>query len=150
MECKEVRKKLKEYASHQIHGENELLEMDKHIENCLVCKRELMLWQDVMSKQRETQQLASYMGGDFKIRAKQRVVKMNSDMSLPPAARRIMSMQKAFTSVTGRLVIQLIALLAGVLYFVMVLKKGANFLSVFFIALGFGTLFFLVLKKKKK
>ena len=149
MECKAVRKKLKEYVNHQILDENELLSMENHIETCLVCKRELLLWQEVTAKQQETGRLASYLDGDFRTRVKYRMAKINSDMTLPPAARRIMSMRKAFTSVTGRLILQIILLLIGVLYFVLVLKKGANLFSVFFIALGFGTLFFLVLRKKK-
>ena len=150
MECRAARKKLKEYASNQIHEESELLAMDKHIESCFVCKRELLLWQEVVSKQIETQRLASYVDGDFRSRVKYRMAKINSDMSLPPAVRRIMSIQKIFSSTTGRLVLQLIVLLFGLLYLIFVLKKGANIFSLFFIMLGFGMLFFLVLKKKKK
>ena len=150
MECKEVRKKLKEYAASQIYDVETLREMELHIETCEICKRELYLWQDVVAKQRETHRLASYLDGDFRTRVKYRMAKINSDMSLPPAARRILAIRKAFSSVTGRLVFQLTLLLLGVLYFVLVLKKGANLFSVFFIVLGFGTLFFLVLKKKKK
>lgn len=149
MECKDVRKKLKEYASHEIRVEQELLEMDKHIETCLICKRELLLWQEVMSKQKETQRLNSFLDGGFRSRVKYRMGKINSDSALPPAARRILSMQKAFTSVTGRLVMQIVLLLLGVLYLVFVLKKGTNLISLALIVLGFGTLFFLVLKKKK-
>ncbi|MEI7542664.1 MAG: hypothetical protein WCJ94_05380 [bacterium] len=149
MECKEVRKKLKEYASHEIHVEEELLAMDKHIETCLICKRELLLWQDVMSKQKENQRLNSLLEGGFRSRVKYRMGKINSDSALPPAARRILSMQKAFTSVTGRLVMQIALLLLGVLYLVFILKKGANIISLALIIIGFGTLFFLVIKKKK-
>lgn len=148
MECKVARKKLKEYASGMIHDEKELLSMDTHIESCMICKRELMLWQDVLAKQMEAQNLASHMDGDFRSRVKNRVNKINLDHTLPPAARRIMSLQKLFGSPKGRMVIQIIALLIGVLFFLLFIKKGTNMFSVFFVALGFSALLFLVLKKK--
>jgi anti-sigma factor RsiW len=150
MECKEVRKKLKEYAADEIYNEDALQEMELHIETCQVCKRELLLWQDVVAKQKETSRLASYLDGDFRTRVKYRMAKIDSDRNLPPAARRIMALQKAFRSVTGRLVLQLVLLLIGVLYFLLVMRKGANLFSVFFIVLGFGTLIFLLFQKKKK
>jgi len=149
MECKEVRKKLKEYASNEIYSEETLEEMEVHISTCIICKRELLLWQEVVSKQKETARLASYLDKDFRTRVKYRLAKIDSDRGLPPAARRIMALQKAFGSVTGRLVLQLVILLVGVLYFVLVMKKGANLLSVFFIVVGFGTLIFMLFKKKK-
>lgn len=148
MECRNARKRLKEYASNQILDENELLAMDAHIGSCPVCKRELLLWQEVVAKQMETNRLASHLDGDFKTRVKYRVNKINSEFSLPPAARRIMSIQKIFASPKGRLVIQIIALLIGVLFFMLFIKKGTNMLSVFFVALGFAALLTLILKKK--
>jgi anti-sigma factor RsiW len=150
MECREVRKKLKEYASDVIYDEEILQEMELHIETCQVCKRELLLWQDVVAKQKENSKLASYLDGDFRTRVKYRMAKIESDRNMPPAARRIMALQKAFRSVTGRLVFQLVLLLIGVLYFLLVMRKGANLFSVFFIVLGFGTLIFLLFQKKKK
>jgi hypothetical protein len=149
MECMEVRKKLKEYAALEIKDREVMREMEEHIETCVICKRELLMWQEVVAKQRETHRLSGYLDGDFRTRVNYRLGRINSDKSLPAAARKLNAMQKMFNSVTGRLVIQIFMLLLGVLYLVLVLKKGTNFLSVIFIIIGFGTLFFLVLKKKK-
>jgi hypothetical protein len=150
MECKEVRKKLKEYAFNEIYVEDDLHAMEEHIAACVICKRELLLWQEVASKQKETMRLASYLEGDFRTRVKYRLARINSGATLPPAVRRLMSVQKAFTSEKGRLVLQLSLLLMGLIYFIFVLRKGTNIISLFFMIVGFGSLFFLVLKKKKK
>lgn len=128
--------------------EKELLAMDEHIGSCPVCKRELMMWQDVVAKQIETQNLSSHLDGDFRSRVKYRMNKITSDLSLPPAARRILSIQKLFASAKGRLVIQIIVLLLGLLFFMIFIRKGTNMLSVFFILLGFAALLTLILKKK--
>ena len=150
MECKEVRSKLKEYVTLEIKDEYILKQMEEHIENCVICKRELLLWQDVLAKQMETSRLASYLTGGFRSRVKYRLNRIEGDSSLPPAVKRIQAMQRLLTSPTGRLVVQILILLMGVLFLLFVLKKGTNIISLGFILLGFSMLLFLVIKNRKK
>jgi anti-sigma factor RsiW len=149
MEHREVRSRLKEYAADRITSREAMDEMAVHIEKCEICKRELMLWQDVMAKRRENERLTQYIPEKFRDRVKYRMDQLEKEKNLPPPVVRMRAMQKAFTSTTGRLVIQISILLLGFVWFLFVMKKGTNLISLFFLIAGFGALFFLVLKKKK-
>lgn len=149
MEHKEVRAKLKEYAADEIKSRETMDEMALHIETCEICKRELLLWQEVFSKRMETQRLQQYLPVKFRDRVKYRMAQLEKEKNLPPAVMRMRALQKAFTSTTGRLIVQVSILLLGFIWFLFVMKKGVNPLSLIFMIIGFGALFFLVLKKKK-
>jgi anti-sigma factor RsiW len=149
MEHKEVRSKLKEYAADELRDKGTMDEMSVHIETCEICKRELFLWQEVMAKQIETRKLAQYLPEKFRDRVKYRMAQLDKEKNLPPAVMRIRAMQKMLTSTTGKLVVQISILLLGFLFFLLVMKKGANPISLVFLIIGFGSLFFLALKKKK-
>ena len=149
MDHKMVRAKLKEYALGEIDNKKKENEMTMHIEKCEICKRELLLWQELIDKQMVNERLASYIPKEFRDRVSYRMNKINSDSDLPPIVRRIHAMQKAMSSITGRLVVQVLILLAALIYLIMLKSHGLNIFAFVFMAIGFIVIFFVLLRKKK-
>lgn len=149
MDHKQTRARLKEYALGEIDSKQTENEMSLHIETCEICKRELLLWQDLIDKQVVNERLASYIPKEFRDRVSYRMNKINSDRDLPPIVRRIHAMQRAMSSVTGRLVLQVLILLAALIYLIMVKRQGLNVIAFVFMAIGFIVIFIVLLQKKK-
>ncbi len=150
MEHKDVRAKLKEYTVDELDKDT-MREMEIHIETCVICKKELLLWQEVIAKQKENARIRQFIpSGTFRERINYRMNRMESEKNLPPLIMRMKAIERALTSTTGRMIIQMSVLLLGFLWLLFVVKKGTSLLSLFFLMIGFGALFFLILKRKKK
>ncbi|MGD0565732.1 MAG: hypothetical protein ABSA34_00180 [Candidatus Goldiibacteriota bacterium] len=149
MDHKQTRAKLKEYAEDMIIDKAVEREMAEHIETCEICKRELLLWQEVTETRKANERFASYIPKTFRERVSYRMNKINSDRDLPPVVRRMQAIQQAFSSVTGRLVVQVLILLAALIYLIMVKSHGLNLVALLFMAIGFVVIFFILLRKKK-
>jgi anti-sigma factor RsiW len=149
MDHKQARTRLKEYALGEIADKEQEKEMTLHIEKCEICKRELLLWQELIDKQMVNERLASYIPKEFRDRVSYRMNKINSDRDLPPIVRRIHAMQRAMSSVTGKLIVQVLILLAALIYLIMVKRHGLNFIAFVFMAIGFIVIFIVLLRKKK-
>ncbi len=147
MECNRVRKNLREYAKDEIKDDSLISEMEAHIKGCPVCKKELLLWQDVLQRREQIKR----MGGDlsFRDRMRKRRKEADVDYRLPPVVRRLKAMDKLFSSVKGKLIIQVTFLLLAFLLFFMFINKETNIMVPILVVIGFGSIFFLVLRKKK-
>jgi hypothetical protein len=149
MDHKETRAKLKDYAEDMITDKAVEKEMAIHIETCEICKRELLLWQGLTETRKANERFASYIPKTFRERVSYRMNKINADRDLPPIVRRMQAMQQALSSVTGRLVVQVLILLAALIYLIMVKTHGLNLVALLFMAAGFIVIFFVLLRKKK-
>ena len=81
MDHGETRAKLKEYAEDRITDKTVEDEMAVHIETCEICKRELLLWQEVAEKRKANERFASYIPKTFRERVSYRMNKINSEDS---------------------------------------------------------------------
>jgi len=124
MKCGKVRSKLKEYAEGKIYLSDEKGFMEKHIEKCPICMKELEMWQDVLNKQKKVKQMRS--DGNLAERVKKRKEKMERNQ---PAARKMLSMQKFLSDKMGCLVMQVILLMiiVGIFYIFYTEEKSPLF-----------------------
>ena len=146
MECFDARKKLKEYATDRIGSEAERLEMEAHINGCPVCKRELMMWQDLTEKQAAISRLQARLPVELKDRIKYRMQKNSKQPGVPPIVK-----QMHWLGGKGGMVIMLVLISVGLIY---VLRGAAGFKHSGFVAVliffGFAILFLLLLFRKQK
>jgi hypothetical protein len=150
IDCTEARKKLKEYAAGTIREKEQVLLMELHISGCELCKRELLLWQEVMDKQRAVGAMQAGMPEDLRGRVKYRIDKSAREAAVPPVVNRMKAMAGLFSSARGRLVI-LSALIFGALIFILQnAYAGKSFLTPLLFGFGFFVLLLLVIFKNKK
>jgi anti-sigma factor RsiW len=146
MECSRVRKKLKEYANDEITNTDERLLMEEHVAGCPVCKRELLLWQEVMDRQRAVRGMQSKMPKELKDRIKYRMQKLQKGPGAPPLLKKM----SAFTGKKGSLIIMFILICAALLsifHFGYFKSRIVVPMLVFF---GFAILFWLMLFRGNK
>ncbi|MBP7791545.1 MAG: zf-HC2 domain-containing protein [Candidatus Goldbacteria bacterium] len=150
MECQIARKKLKDYVKGNIINPDEKKELEEHIKNCAVCKRELYLWQEVINKQKEISDMQDNLPQDLRDRIKYRVKQSQREASLPPAARKLHSMGKIWSSTKARLIVEILIVLISLVVLFKYMHGGKNLLVPFLILFGFIVLFTIMLKGRKE
>jgi hypothetical protein len=145
MECAEIRKKLKEYANDEINSKEDLLKMETHIGRCEVCKRELLLWQEVMDKQRAVGGMQAGMPKELKDRIKYKMAGNQKHAAMAPMAKK-------FKALAGKgTLIAVFVLICIVLIFIL---RSSNLkhsiIGPILIFSGFAILFLLVLFRGPK
>lgn len=146
MECYKCRKNLREYAAGEIHDKLLLKEMEEHINECYICKKELLMWQELIEKQKVLGKMRT--GMDLKDRLRMRMNAADSDMHLPMPMRHLKNISRAWRSNTGRLVLQVSIVLAGFIWVLAIKKYGVNVPALIFVLIGFFVMIFLMLKKR--
>lgn len=150
MECSIARKKLKDYVKDNIIDIKEKKELEEHIENCVICKRELYLWQDVLEKQKVISNLQSNLSSDIRNRIKYRINQAGKEASLPPSIHKLRAIGKIWSSTKGRLIIEILIILASLVILYKYMHGGKNLLVPFLILFGFVVLFIIMLKGRKE
>jgi|DewCreStandDraft_4_1066084.scaffolds.fasta_scaffold14969_4 hypothetical protein len=150
MECSVARKKLKDYAKGNIINTDEKLELENHIKDCAICKRELYLWQDVIEKQKIISNIQDNMPLNLRDRIKYRMNQSQKEKFLPPAIHRLRAMGKIWSSTKGRLIIEILIVLISLVILFKYMQGGKNLIVPFLIIFGFLVLFILMLKGKKE
>jgi len=145
MECEKVRKKLKQYASDEITDPLEKEGMEAHITGCPVCKRELLMWQEVLDRQK---MIRETMPNSFSERVKKRAKNMNAHAQLPPIVRRMQAVSGFISSPKGCLLMQIIIVMLGFLGIFTFVHRDTGVIFSVLVVLAFGSLFFLLLRKK--
>jgi anti-sigma factor ChrR (cupin superfamily) len=141
MECAEARKKLKAYAEDGLPAD-ESQQVAGHVETCPVCKKELLLWQQVTEKKTAIKKMQARLPKEMKDRIKYRNA---SDPDLPPLAKKM----RMFNN--KGMLITVLVMICGALFFVTRFAPMANrFLSPILIFSGFAILFLLFLFRKPK
>ena len=143
MECADVRKRLKEYAGGAIQDPGERLRMEEHIKTCPVCKRELLMWQEVLDKQRVVSRMQSGLPKELKDRIKYRMAKNLKQPDLPPSIKKIQSFAKG----RGALIIVYLLTCAALLFLSRTVKFKNPVLEPMLFFTGFAILFLLLLFK---
>jgi len=149
MECIYARKKLKDYVKGNIVDVEEKKQLEEHIKDCPVCKRELYMWQDVIEKQKVISNLQNNLSSDIRSRIKYRLHQSQKEASLPVAIHKLRAIGKIWSSTKGRLIIEIIIILASLIILFKYLHGGKSLLVPFLILFGFITLFFIMLKGRK-
>ncbi len=150
MECQYVRKKLKDYVKGNITDIDEKKQMEEHIKDCAICKRELYLWQDVIDRQKLISNIQDNLSSDIRSRIKYRLNQSEKETSLPPAIHKLRAMGKIWSSTKGRLIVETIIILASLVVLFKYLHGGKSLIVPFLILFGFIVLFFIMLKGKKE
>ncbi len=85
MEHNDVRKRLKQYTAGEIKDLALLSEMEKHIDTCYICKKELSMWNESLDRQKLLQELGKNLSPkDFRSRVGQRMASLDRNPNLPP------------------------------------------------------------------
>jgi hypothetical protein len=149
MECNTARRKLKDYAKGNITDINEKHELEEHIKDCAICKRELYLWQDVIEKQKVLSEMQINMPSDIRSRIKYRLNNLEKEQSLPPAVHKLRAIGKIWSGKKGRLIIEILIILASLVVLFKHMHGGKGLLVPFLIIFGFLVLFIIMLKGSK-
>ena len=112
MECGEARKKLKDYAAGAMPGKEERASLEAHVALCPVCKKELLLWQDVLDRQAAVRGLQRNLPEELRQRLKYRAAILQKVAMQPPLMNRLKAISRMWESPTGRLLIQIFFLMA--------------------------------------
>ncbi len=145
LKCGNIRKKLKDYALGQIEDEIFKKEIEEHLEKCIICKRELLLWQDVLEKQKLLKNIT--LNKSFKERIEKRIKSLENGPEVPRLVRQINAINTFLTSPKGCLLTQILIITAGFLFVLLFLHKGTNFLFVFLVLIAAFSMIFLLFKK---
>lgn len=149
MECNIARKKLKDYAKGNIIDINEKHELEEHIKDCAICKRELYLWQDVIEKQKVLSEMQRNIPTDLRNRLKYRLNNLEKEQLLPPAVHKLRAIGKIWSDAKGRLIIEILIILASLVVLVKHMHSGKGLLVPFLIIFGFLVIFIIMLKGRK-
>jgi anti-sigma factor RsiW len=153
MECAEVRKKLKEYANDEIRDKSGRAAIESHVASCPVCKRELLMWQEVMDKQRAVKEMQSNMPKELKDRVKYRMDKSAKSSGVPPVLKKIKAFDKIWNTPNGMLIIGSAVILAPAII-IMVLFRNMHpeksLLAPILVLFGFTVMFAILIFKRKK
>ncbi|GEM_PF-1410937 len=145
IECDKIRKKLKDYAADDIKDELLIKKIEEHLEKCIICKRELLLWQDVLEKQKIIRNIN--LSNDFKDRIKKRIKSLESGPEVPRVVRQVNAINTFLTSPKGCLLTQIFIITAGFLFVILFLYKETNILFIFLVLLATASMMFLLFKK---
>jgi len=90
MECKESRKRLKDYAAGGIKDELLKKEMEEHIDGCYICKKELSMWDEDLDRKKLLQELNKNLSPqNFRIRVGLRMASVDRDPNLAPYVKQL-------------------------------------------------------------
>jgi len=147
VECQFVRKKLRDYAANNITDTDLIKKIENHIEKCIICRRELLLWQDVLQKQEILKKMNVPMD-NFRDRIKERMKSLEKNPEMPRLLKQMNALNLFLTSPKGCLITQLLILTASFLFIMLFFKKGVSFLFILFFLLSLGAMFYLLLKNR--
>jgi len=145
MECIQARKIMKEYAADEILSNAERLEIEAHISGCPVCKRELLLWQEVLDKQRAIGRMQAGMPRQLKDRIKYRMTKNQNQANLPQLVKKIQS----FTKRKGTLITLFVLICVALIFIFRTVNFKSAILGPILFFSGFAIIFLLLLFKGK-
>lgn len=152
IKCPDVRKQLKEYSRRLIKDEFLIKEMEQHISDCHVCKKELLLWQGINDKRQEVHEMQKNMNSDSLSRIKYRISSLEKGPDYPPVVRKLKQADKMFSMLMGRMTGAVILIL-GAVFIYKALSGGFKPVTIILIALSFLVFFWLYLRsaiKKKR
>jgi len=149
LDCAECRKKLKEYAEGVIEPKL-AAGIEEHVEKCPICKKELLLWQDVMDKQAAIRGLQRTLPSELRERLKYRAKLLEKEMTGPPVAGRLKAFSTAWGSPKVRLILHIFFLMAVMLFSLWVLRGGKNILATVLVIFGFAVVFIVMIFKRVK
>ncbi|HDQ25740.1 MAG TPA: hypothetical protein ENN43_03220 [bacterium] len=148
MRCEDARKMLKDYSK-GFTEEEDLGPLEEHIKGCDICKRELMLWQDLGQKNRKLSSMKAGMPKELSEKVRARAKKAHSDAHLPPMARKINRIQSSLGSRRGMMLMQIVIFL-GVLVFLYIFTHRDSIVVPFFMVVAIILLIAVILKKPHK
>lgn len=148
MECSESRKKLKNYAAGEIRNNPEKKEIEAHITGCPVCKRELLMWQDVLDRQKALGAETDIAGSSLKDKVDRINRDMEIDSHLPPAIRRIRTLARGLKTGKGRLIWQILFVMFAPLFLLVMLKRDISPLFIILILISCACLLYVVIKTR--
>jgi anti-sigma factor RsiW len=150
MECIEARKKLKEYVKDEIQNVEERLQVEAHVKDCPVCKRELLMWQEVAEKQRSVGRMQAGMPKELKDRLRYRMVKAEKEAAVPQVIKRMQAMSGLLGPGKGRLIMIMCMVFAALIFILKTTNGNKGILAPALILFGFAVLFAIMLFKGKK
>jgi anti-sigma factor RsiW len=150
MECIEARKKLKEYVNDEIINNEERLQIEAHVKDCPVCQREMLMWQEVMDKQRAVSRMQAGMSKELKDRLKYRMVKAEKEAAVPQIIKRMKAISGIWGPGKGRLIMLVCMIFAALIFILKTTNGNKGILAPALILFGFSILFYLMLFKGKK
>lgn len=147
MECSEARKKLKDYACGLINDRDEILAIETHVSGCEVCKRELLLWQDVTEKRVAIGKMQAKIPVELRDRIKYRMIKNQKQPAMPPMLKKLGS----FAGGRGVMIVTMVLIMGALVFIIM---KAPSYSKQLFgpilIFAGFAIMFLLILFRGKK
>ena len=148
MECKDYRKKLQGYAEDKIEDEFLKKDLEEHVKSCAVCKKELLMWQEVIEKRKAVSKMMPK--GDIHDRVKRRMKNMNTDPQLPRIVMQMQAVGRFMSNPKGCMMIQLLLVLGGFMfYFFFIRRDDTNILVPILFSIAFIAMVFLIFKKWK-
>lgn len=150
MECNVARKKLKDFAKGDIIDMEEKKELEEHIKDCAICKRELYMWQEVVEKQRVISNLQSNLSPSLRSRIKYRLNQMQNEEVLPPSIHKLRAIERIWSGTKGRLIIEILIILSSLIILFKYMHGGKNLIVPFLILFGFVVLIVIMLKGRKE
>lgn len=145
MECAKTRKLLKEYANDEISDKEERREMETHISGCPVCKRELLLWQEVMDKQRAVGRMQAGMPKELKDRIKHRMTNNQKAVTVSPVVKKLQAL-----SGKASLITLFVLICVALLFLTHYMRFKGTIIGPILIFSGFAVLFLLLLFRGPK
>ncbi len=126
--------------------------MEEHISGCPVCKKELLLWQELNDKRQQLQEMQKNLDPDSLSRIKYRLSSLDKDPEYPPVVRRLKRANSMFSMIMRRMTGTVIILL-GAVFIYKALAGGFKPVTIMLIAFAFLVFIALYLRssiKKKR
>lgn len=136
MECADYRKKLKEFSEGAVKDGLFYKEMEAHITGCAICKKELLLWQELKDKKQEIEELQKNLTSDSLVRIKYRLASSGREPEYPPAVKKLRQANSMLAMITRRMTGTVIILLALVFIYKAV-SGGFQPLTIMLISFAF-------------
>jgi anti-sigma factor RsiW len=153
MECMDVRKKLKDYVKDEITDKSTKLEMEEHINTCPICKKELLMWQDVIDRQRGAGgKQAAGMPKELMDRIRYRTARAEKISKLPAFFRIKRAPGGFWNSMLGMIIQIAFILVSGIIFGLLlgIKRHGHGIVVPLLVLFGFTILFILMLIKGRK
>lgn len=151
MNCADYRKKMKEFSRDEIKDELFLKEMHEHVSECAVCKKELLLWQELNDKRQEVAEMQKNLNSDGFSGLKYRHTSSNREPDYPPVVKKLRQANSMMAMITRRMTGTVIILL-GLVFIYKAMSGGFKPLTIMLITFAFliFTLLFLRSKVREK
>jgi len=152
VECADARKQLKEYTLGDIPSGPAREQLENHIEGCAVCRKELLLWQDVMDRQVAIRGMQRTLPAELRERLKYRAKISEKEKQFAEAGGgKIKALAAAWASPKFRLLVQIFFLMAVMIFALFVLRGSKNLAAPAMVIGGFAVVFsIMILKRLKK